>query len=357
MRRSIFHIILSILILFFSGSFSSYAQSPFNRYNIDTDINSIRNSVIPGFCHEYDEYLQYVPAGVMLGLKVGGYESRSSWGRLVVSDALSLAIMAASVEGLKLVVGRERPDGNGLDSFPSGHTATSFVAATFLHKEYGWKSPWFSIGGYTAAAVTGLTRIMNNRHWMSDVVAGAAIGIGSVHLGYFLTDLMFRGKGLNAAYSKPKFHYDSSQKHYVAELMFGRRFILGGSDLKDEDKIPVRGGFAGVSADIPVKAGLGVTARVSANSMTYRSGEVLPVYSALAGGYWNLPFAGILEFQTHLMAGYASGLDLAAGIGLSIITDSNFKFKAFADFEHMGLSSSRSGLNTVLIGWSSSWFW
>lgn len=361
MKRFLLHIFLT-LILFSSGCFSSYAQSYSGKYSFDTDINSIRNSTISGFYHEYDEYLQYAPAAVMLGMKIGGYEGRTSWGRMIVSDAFSLAIMAASVEGLKLVVGRERPDGDGFDSFPSGHTATAFVAATFLHKEYGWRSPWFSIGGYTAAAFTGLTRIMNNRHWMSDVVAGAAIGIGSVHLGYYLSDLIFKEKGLNPDYSRPSFHYDPSQKHYVAELMFGRRFIMGGAEQKDADTIPVRGGFAAVSTDIPVKAGLGATTRLSANSMTYRSGTVLPAYSTLAGGYWNLPFARILEFQTHLMAGYswsasAAGLDVAAGVGLSLITDSNFKFKAFADFEAMNISASRSGLNTFLIGWSSSWFW
>ena len=154
--------------------------------NFDTDIHAIRNSCIPGFHYSYDDYLQYGPAGVMLALKASGYESRSSWGRMLTSDALSVAVMSAAVNGVKYSVGRLRPDGSRHNSFPSGHTATAFMTATMLHKEYGWKSPWFSIGGYTAAAVTGVSRLMNNRHWMTDVMAGAAIGIGSVHLGYTL---------------------------------------------------------------------------------------------------------------------------------------------------------------------------
>ena len=66
------------------------------------------------------------------------------------------------------------------------------MSATMLYKEYGWRSPWFSIGGYTIAAATGVSRILNNKHWMTDIAAGAAVGIGAVHLGYYLTDLIFK---------------------------------------------------------------------------------------------------------------------------------------------------------------------
>lgn len=65
-----------------------------------------------------------------------------------------------------------------------------------LHKEYGHRSPWYSIGGYTVATVTGVTRQLNNRHWMSDIMVGAGIGILATELGYFLADLIFKDKGL-----------------------------------------------------------------------------------------------------------------------------------------------------------------
>ena len=67
---------------------------------------------------------------------------------------------------------------------------------------------------------------MNKKHWMTDIMAGAAIGIGSVHLGYFLTDKIFKDRGLDPSFSDPSFIYDSSAKHYVAELFFGQRFII-----------------------------------------------------------------------------------------------------------------------------------
>jgi hypothetical protein len=96
--------------------------------------------------------------------------------------------------------------------------------------------------------------------------------------------------------------------------------------------------------------------------MTYAAGSTLPMYSTLAGGYWNFHFARILEFQAHLMAGCSwmngnSGIDLAAGAGLSLITDSNFKLKAFADFESLDFGRGHPWTNTVVVGWSSAWFW
>lgn len=71
------------------------------------------------------------------------------------------------------------------------------MTATMLHKEYGHRSPWYSIGAYTVATVTGVTRQLNNRHWMSDVMVGAGIGILATEFGYFLADLIFKDKGLH----------------------------------------------------------------------------------------------------------------------------------------------------------------
>lgn len=354
--------ILTLIFLSHAFIWQAEAQYATGRFNFDSDISDIREVCIPDFHYTYDDWLQYGPAALMVGLKVSGYESRSSWGRMLVSDAISVGAMAVTVNGLKYTVKRSRPDGSRRNSFPSGHTATAFMTATMLHKEYGWRSPWFSIGGYTAAAVTGVSRLLNKKHWMTDVVAGAAIGIGSVHLGYFITDLMFKEKGLSDIFIEPSFCYDPSSRHYVAELLFGQRFVIGAEGLKQMDRLPVRGGIVGIAADIPLKPGIGLTGRLSASSMTYASGSVSPMYSTLAGGFWNFHFARILEFQTHLMAGCAwmngsSGIDLAAGIGLSLITDSNFKIKAFADFESLDFGRNHPWTNTIVVGWSSAWFW
>jgi hypothetical protein len=92
------------------------------------------------------------------------------------------------------------------------------------------------------------------------------------------------------------------------------------------------------------------------------------LYSVLAGGFYNVPFARILEFQAKIMGGYASltsmsqhakasGVSLCAGLGLSMITGNNFKIKAFADLESMSLHRNLPWLNTITIGFSSGWFW
>ena len=75
--------------------------------------------------------------------------------------------MAGLVNGIKYTASEMRPDGSTRNSWPSGHTATAFMAATILHKEYGLtRSPWYSVGAYTLATATGVMRVLNNRHWM-----------------------------------------------------------------------------------------------------------------------------------------------------------------------------------------------
>ena len=146
--------------------------------------------LITNFKTGIDDYTQFFGPVMTAGLKLGGYEGRSDWPRLLTSSLLSYAIMAGFVNGIKYTASEMRPDGSTANSWPSGHTATSFVGATILHKEYGLtRSPWFSVA-------TGVMRILNNRHWISDVLSGAGIGIMSTELGYAIGDLLFKGKGL-----------------------------------------------------------------------------------------------------------------------------------------------------------------
>lgn len=353
--------IASLLSSFVNAEAQVANTVPQTKYSMDLDIYDLRFAAIPNFNYIYDDFTQYAPAAVMLGLKACGYESRSSWKGMLVSDVLSVGIMTATVKGIKYAVDRTRPYG-GRHSFPSGHTATSFMTATMLYKEYGWVSPWYSIGGYTVAALTGVSRIMNNAHWMTDVVAGAAIGIGSVHLGYYLTDLIFKEKHIYDGYVRPEFEYDLGQKHYAAELLFARRFVLGNEAYKANEQIPFRGSVAGVQVDIPFVPGAGVTARFSAGSMKYNGGFAAAMYSATVGGFWNHSLARRVEFQARTGFGYAgmdskNGIDLSAGAGLSFMLDSNFKIKGFADYEAIGLLPTTPWIHSILLGYSVAWFW
>lgn len=158
---------------------------------------SARFSLDKNWKTEIDNYTQFSPYAVAVGLKALGYDGRSSWDRLAVSALASNAVMALAVNATKYSVKEMRPDNSTRNSFPSGHTATAFVAATVLHKEYGLtRSPWFSVGGYAVAMSTGFMRVLNNRHWISDVMAGAGIGILSTELGYFIGDILYKNNGI-----------------------------------------------------------------------------------------------------------------------------------------------------------------
>ncbi|MDE6151354.1 MAG: phosphatase PAP2 family protein [Prevotella sp.] len=147
--------------------------------------------------HEAENYMRFAPYALIAGLKVAGYEGRSDWPRLATSALASNVIMAATVSMAKRAFHETRPDNSDRHSFPSGHAATAFAAATVLHKEYGLtRSPWFSVGGYAVATGTSVLRVAHNRHWVSDVVAGAGIGILSAELGYFIGDLIYGNRGL-----------------------------------------------------------------------------------------------------------------------------------------------------------------
>ena len=75
---------------------------------------------------------------------------------------------------IKAVVKRTRPDGSANNSFPSGHTSVSFASATVLQREFGWK---VGIPAYAVATYIGMSRVEGKRHFTSDVLFGAAIGV------------------------------------------------------------------------------------------------------------------------------------------------------------------------------------
>ena len=95
-------------------------------------------------------------------------------------------IMGSTVNVMKKSTAIERPDGSNKLSFPSGSTAISFMGAEFLFQEYKDVSIWYGISGYLVATGTGFLRLQNNKHWFSDVVTGAGIGIVSTKIAYWI---------------------------------------------------------------------------------------------------------------------------------------------------------------------------
>jgi membrane-associated phospholipid phosphatase len=83
-------------------------------------------------------------------------------------------VSQGTAQAIKFTASRTRPDGSDDHSFPSGHSASAFATATVLQKEFGWKAgiPAFAVAGWVAAS-----RVQMQRHYISDVLAGATVGI------------------------------------------------------------------------------------------------------------------------------------------------------------------------------------
>jgi len=133
-----------------------------------------------------DDIAQYAPAASVYILNACGDKGKNNLKDRSIILATSYLIMTATVLPLKSITKEERPDGSSNNSFPSGHTATAFAGAEFLWQEYKDKSIWYGISGYVVAAGTGIFRIVNDRHWLTDVAAGAGIGILSTKVAYWI---------------------------------------------------------------------------------------------------------------------------------------------------------------------------
>ena len=133
-----------------------------------------------------DDYLQYIPLVSVYGFSLLGAKSRHSYVDRTLELATSYIALGAIVNGIKYTVREPRPDYSANNSFPSGHTATTFMGAELVRIEYGDEYPWLAVGAYALAATTGVLRIYNERHWFTDVFAGAGVGILSARIGYWL---------------------------------------------------------------------------------------------------------------------------------------------------------------------------
>ncbi|MEZ7496578.1 phosphatase PAP2 family protein [Leeuwenhoekiella aequorea] len=103
-------------------------------------------------------------------------------------------VTEAVTYGLKMSINKTRPDQSNDNSFPSGHTSTVFHSAGYIHRRYGFK---YSIPAYLLAGFTAASRIDSKKHDILDIIAGAAIGLGSNLL--FTTE--YQQKHMQLSYS------------------------------------------------------------------------------------------------------------------------------------------------------------
>jgi hypothetical protein len=152
----------------------------YDRFDAKRDIQKS----FPGFHNSTDDYMQFVPAATVFTLSLSGVKGKHSTVEQLILYVSSFALSEGIATGLKYSTHMLRPDNSAHNSFPSGHTTSAFTGAEVLNQEYGGKSVFYSIFGYTTASATGFMRLMNNRHWMSDVLVGAGLGMLSTKAVY-----------------------------------------------------------------------------------------------------------------------------------------------------------------------------
>ncbi|EFK56339.1 phosphatase PAP2 family protein [Sphingobacterium spiritivorum] len=144
-----------------------------------------RNEHIPRFRTHIDDFLQFSPILAAYSLDGLGIASKTDLYNRTAILIKGEAAMAGITYIMKKTIHQQRPDGSNYESFPSGHTAQAFAAATFLSEEYKDKFHWMPYAAYGVAASVGTFRMVNNRHYISDVLVGAAIGILSMKASYW----------------------------------------------------------------------------------------------------------------------------------------------------------------------------
>ena len=343
----------------------------------DTHFRRLRNDYAQEFHRPFDNYIQYAPAAVMLGMKAFGVKGRSDWGRMIASDALSMAIMAGVVQTIKHTTNVTRPDGTDNHSFPSGHTATAFMTATMLTKEYGHISPWIGMGAYSFATATGLMRIANNKHWLSDVLTGAGIGIISTELGYYLADLIFREKGVHHYATHDTF--SRLDKPSFLGIYLGVNIPLSHYDISEEQEFRTSSGSsAGMEGAYFWNPYIGLGGRFTVSNTHIITTEKestdvaeknnIDAISAQAGPYFSYPLTSRWNIGSKLLAGYVSypkqelsngnvvpqncGMCFGSGLSVSYKARDRYGIRFFLDYNLLPSHSKQSGewMNTLAIG-------
>lgn len=164
------------------------------------ELREERNERLNGFHTKVDDYLQFAPLVAGYGMLAMGAR-KNSW-HYTRQIALTEFILGVSVTGIKTWTNVLRPDGGSKNSFPSGHTAQAFASATLFSDYFAPDHPWLRAAAYLTATGVGVLRVMNNRHWVPDVIAGAGVGIISAKLSAFVFE-----KRCNRKHLEKRFDY------------------------------------------------------------------------------------------------------------------------------------------------------
>ena len=136
----------------------------------------LRNGVGNNYENKIDNFMLFAPIVELYLADIIGVKSKNHWFDQSKNLFISNVISSFITNRLKVIVGKTRPNGE-VHSFPSGHTTIAFTNATVLYEEFKNSSPILAYSGYVFATGTGGFRMINNKHFISDVMVGAGIGI------------------------------------------------------------------------------------------------------------------------------------------------------------------------------------
>ena len=137
-----------------------------------------------------DDISLLAPGLAVYGLQLAGFNGRHNLTDASAFLGMGLLMSGAMTYSLKYSIGSLRPDSSNRLSFPSGHSALAFAAAEWIRQEYRYRMPWLGWAAYGAATLTAGLRMYHNRHWLSDVAAGAGLGILGMQMSYWLYPLI-----------------------------------------------------------------------------------------------------------------------------------------------------------------------
>lgn len=154
------------------------------KESLKNEIVEERNEHLFGFKNHLDDYAQFFPFVAIYGFEIAGMKPRTDIKNRTAILIKGQIVNLGLVYVLKKTLKETRPDGTAY-SFPSGHTANVFAGATMLAIEYGEEHKWVPYAAYGVATTVGVMRMANNKHYISDVLFGAGLGILSMKAAYW----------------------------------------------------------------------------------------------------------------------------------------------------------------------------
>ena len=155
------------------------------------DKNESKNNVVEteskdllGFKNHVSDYAQFLPYVGIYAFEWLGMKPKTDWKNRTAILAKGQLLNLGLVYLLKKTTNQTRPDGTSF-SFPSGHTANAFAGATMLSIEYGEHHKWVPYAAYGVATGVGVMRVATDKHYFSDVLFGAGLGILSMKIAYW----------------------------------------------------------------------------------------------------------------------------------------------------------------------------